>query len=57
MDYNDTELGLAFAIPDLYGPSKWLLDVQDSSASLFSNLELDGTNISNYKMTKCLTYA
>jgi len=51
MDYNDEELGLPFTIPDLYGPSRWLLDVQDSSGSLFSDLKLDGTDIPKYKIT------
>jgi len=51
MDYNEEELGLAFSIPDLYGPSRWLLDAQKSSGSLFSDLKLEGTCISKYKIT------
>ncbi|KAG9241188.1 Spc98 family-domain-containing protein [Calycina marina] len=41
MDLNDEETGLVFAIPDLYGPSRWLLEAGESSETLFSELRLD----------------
>jgi hypothetical protein len=41
MDDNDRDPGLVFAIPDLWGPSKWLGSLDDHSSVLFSELKLD----------------
>ena len=43
MDDNDERNpGLVFAIPDLWGPSKWLQNLDGHSSFLFSELKLDG---------------
>jgi hypothetical protein len=42
MDDEEKDAGNVFAIPDLWAPSKWLLDVHDGSGLLFSELRLDG---------------
>jgi len=42
MDENDEDAGHVFAIPDLYGPSKWLQNVEEQTGLVFSDLRLDG---------------
>lgn len=42
MDDKEKENGHVFAIPDLWGPSSWLLDVEQNSGLLFTELKLDG---------------
>ncbi|KAH8585573.1 Spc98 family-domain-containing protein [Bisporella sp. PMI_857] len=41
MDFEDDDPGLVFAIPDFYRPSKWLLDIQQPSGLLFSQLRIE----------------
>lgn len=42
MDDNEKDPGEVFAIPDLWGPSKWLGNLDGHSSFLFSKLKLDG---------------
>ena len=43
-DDDERDLGLAFAIPDLYAPSGWLKDVhvQQPPGLIFAELTLEG---------------
>lgn len=42
MDVDDRDPGQVFAIPDLWGPSKWLAYPEGHSSFLFSELRLEG---------------
>ena len=42
MDDDDKDPSQVFAIPDLWGPSKWLGNLDGNSSFLFSDLKLDG---------------
>jgi hypothetical protein len=42
MDDDDKDSGLVFVIPDLWGPSRWLGNVDGVPSFLFSELKLDG---------------
>jgi hypothetical protein len=42
MDDEEKDAGDVFAIPDLWAPSSWLVDVKESSGLLFTELKLDG---------------
>lgn len=41
MDDDESDAGNVFAIPDLWRPSNWLVDVKETSGLLFSELRLD----------------
>jgi hypothetical protein len=42
MNDDERDPGLVFAIPDLWGPSKWLGNSENDSSFLFSELMLHG---------------
>ena len=46
MDEDERDPGQVFAIPDLWGPSKWLANLDGDPSLLFSELKLDGLLIS-----------
>lgn len=51
MDDEGNHTGDVFAIPDLWAPSKWLIEVQQKSGLVFSELKLDGNSFHLSAMT------